>query len=327
MRRLAPLLSPSPAPLPPPSAVGAGAAASAEGGEGGVGVGAALPMDVDAGVGAAQGGAAGTAAASAIATGAAAFSASAAAAADGVLARVGGGGGGSSSAVAAVGAAEVVKEKEELFCLCRRPYDAKCVLFCAPLHMPPPLSLYPRPQREGSAAHPNRGARSRWLLVLTPSPVPYFCKRTLNRAFVSCRVKELKFMISCEICEEWFHPRCVGLTHVTNKSTAARWLPAFVCPKCCEGKRKVYPFPHPLMDAVRALRLSTDSRSLRCARVRLLLLCRLSFPRSCPSSPPHTRTHTRAYALTYVLRTRSPSPHTSRGNALKQSRSRCCCAK
>jgi hypothetical protein len=57
-------------------------------------------------------------------------------------------------------------------------------------------------------------------------------------------------MISCELCDKWFHPSCVALTHVTKSSDAKRHLPAFVCPLCCEGESIQYAFPHPLTEAV-----------------------------------------------------------------------------
>ena len=197
VRRLAPLPSPSPSPTPHArsSAADAGAAAAAAGDAGAAVapapvVGGALPMEAD-GVGAAQGGAAGAAAAGAMAAGvvttsvgavatdAAASGASAAAAADGALTLVGGGVGsatvaavlradqGEGEAAGAAGrkAAEVeeeaaAEEAEELFCLCQRPYDAKCVLRsapqrCAPLYAASRLSLS-HPKREGGTAQLHR---------------------------------------------------------------------------------------------------------------------------------------------------------------------------
>ena len=71
------------------------------------------------------------------------------------------------------------------------------------------------------------------------------CQRPYN-----AKNKALKLMISCELCDKWFHPSCVALTHVTKSSDAKRHLPAFVCPLCCEGESIQYAFPHPLTEAV-----------------------------------------------------------------------------
>ena len=41
------------------------------------------------------------------------------------------------------------------------------------------------------------------------------------------------FMLMCSQCEDWFHPRCVGLSR--DGVSAAIDAKVYLCPKCAPG--------------------------------------------------------------------------------------------
>ena len=43
-----------------------------------------------------------------------------------------------------------------------------------------------------------------------------------------------RFMISCDVCEEWFHGSCVGVTRKMGKEIA-RKKEKWACTKCAKG--------------------------------------------------------------------------------------------
>eukprot|EP00729_Bicosta_minor_P002733 gene2733-2203_t len=52
--------------------------------------------------------------------------------------------------------------------------------------------------------------------------------------FCLCKTQTSGFMICCEVCEDWFHGSCVGITEkASKKSDAGR----FICRNCCRSRR------------------------------------------------------------------------------------------
>ncbi|KAI5921157.1 hypothetical protein F4810DRAFT_377154 [Camillea tinctor] len=57
---------------------------------------------------------------------------------------------------------------------------------------------------------------------------------TDNGPYCICRgPDDHRWMISCDVCEDWFHGECVSL----EKETGEKLVERFVCPKCTDGKR------------------------------------------------------------------------------------------
>ncbi|KAI1501624.1 hypothetical protein F5X99DRAFT_381894 [Biscogniauxia marginata] len=56
---------------------------------------------------------------------------------------------------------------------------------------------------------------------------------TDNGPYCLCRgPDDHRWMISCDVCEDWFHGECVNL----DKDTGEKLVERFVCPKCTDGK-------------------------------------------------------------------------------------------
>ncbi|KAI1494006.1 hypothetical protein F5X96DRAFT_619466 [Biscogniauxia mediterranea] len=57
---------------------------------------------------------------------------------------------------------------------------------------------------------------------------------TDNGPYCICRgPDDHRWMISCDVCEDWFHGECVSL----DKETGEKLVERFVCPRCTDGKR------------------------------------------------------------------------------------------
>ncbi|KAI1079705.1 hypothetical protein F5B20DRAFT_543321 [Whalleya microplaca] len=57
---------------------------------------------------------------------------------------------------------------------------------------------------------------------------------TDNGPYCICRgPDDHRWMISCDVCEDWFHGECVDLA----KETGEKLVERFVCPNCTDGKR------------------------------------------------------------------------------------------
>lgn len=57
---------------------------------------------------------------------------------------------------------------------------------------------------------------------------------TDNGPYCLCRgPDDHRWMISCDVCEDWFHGECVDL----NKEIGEKLVERFVCPNCTDGKR------------------------------------------------------------------------------------------
>lgn len=57
---------------------------------------------------------------------------------------------------------------------------------------------------------------------------------TDNGPYCICRgPDDHRWMISCDVCEDWFHGECVSL----SKDVGERLVERFVCPNCTDGKR------------------------------------------------------------------------------------------
>ncbi|KAI0886134.1 uncharacterized protein GGS22DRAFT_160010 [Annulohypoxylon maeteangense] len=57
---------------------------------------------------------------------------------------------------------------------------------------------------------------------------------TDNGPYCICRgPDDHRWMISCDVCEDWFHGECVSL----NKDVGENLVERFVCPNCTDGKR------------------------------------------------------------------------------------------
>lgn len=57
---------------------------------------------------------------------------------------------------------------------------------------------------------------------------------TDNGPYCICRgPDDHRWMISCDVCEDWFHGQCVDL----DKDVGERLVERFVCPNCTDGKR------------------------------------------------------------------------------------------
>ncbi|KAI8623399.1 hypothetical protein F5Y19DRAFT_468554 [Xylariaceae sp. FL1651] len=57
---------------------------------------------------------------------------------------------------------------------------------------------------------------------------------TDNGPYCICRgPDDHRWMISCDVCEDWFHGECVNLA----KETGEKLVERFVCPNCTDGKR------------------------------------------------------------------------------------------
>ena len=52
--------------------------------------------------------------------------------------------------------------------------------------------------------------------------------------FCLCKKETSGFMICCEVCEDWFHGSCVGITERASKKSDAR---RFICKNCCRSRR------------------------------------------------------------------------------------------
>ncbi|KAI0172824.1 hypothetical protein GGR52DRAFT_423338 [Hypoxylon sp. FL1284] len=57
---------------------------------------------------------------------------------------------------------------------------------------------------------------------------------TDNGPYCICRgPDDHRWMISCDVCEDWFHGQCVNL----DKETGEKLVERFVCPNCTDGKQ------------------------------------------------------------------------------------------
>ena len=53
-------------------------------------------------------------------------------------------------------------------------------------------------------------------------------KRRKKSSYCICdRPEDGKFMVGCDVCDNWFHPKCVNISKRVAKS-----LDYFVCPHC-----------------------------------------------------------------------------------------------
>lgn len=107
----------------------------------------------------------------------------------------------------------------------RRPSStAQHHLSSPPRHPTPNANQPPNPSR--GAARPKRDRRQHHNQYSSP---PGQSRGKKEKLYCVCRTPydETKFYVGCDLCNNWFHGECVGITEESSKS-----MTEFICTEC-----------------------------------------------------------------------------------------------
>lgn len=225
-------------------------------------------------------------------------------------------------------AAEIAKLEAEIAQIQKQLGDDPPVLECSALHVEDEAGLQTeikKLEREIKAKSPGVGLDRKRKMGESPSggagPVLYCtCRKSWDQTVP---------MIQCDVCEEWYHLRCIGML-----STEATCIDYYCCLLCQKKRKKNKPITRYKTDEkmeqeINNLGLTVVQREIALVEAELAHLVRsLPPPPIHPTTPAHKTSKRTPRALASstprtsaaVARKKSPAPSTGKSKSSRKSR-------